>query len=217
MIKSKKRGDLIVISGPSGVGKDTVTNRILNENLVLSVSATSRSLRGNEKEGVDYYFLTKEQFEEKINNDEFMEYAQVHGDNYYGTLKSEVNGKLDEGKDVVLVIDIAGALSIKEKMKDVIFIFLLPPSIRELKNRLISRNTENKEQLLKRFSTMYNEINKINEYNYVVVNDNLDDAVNKIKSILLSEKCRVDRIVDLEIDTTEEKVHEDIIEYFDNM
>ncbi len=217
MIKTRKTGNLVVISGPAGVGKDTIASKIIGSELEESISATSREKRGKEKDGVEYYFLSTDEFEEKIKNDEFLEYAQVHGKTYYGTLKSEVNRILNSGKDVLLVIDIVGALSIKEKRSDAIFIFLLPPSIKELEKRLIERNTETKEQLLKRFTTTYNEINKINEYNYVVVNDDLNEAVKKVNAILLSEKCRVDRIEDLEIDTTEEKVHEDIIAYFDNI
>lgn len=217
MIKTKKKGDLIIISGPSGVGKDTVVKNLLSNTLTLSVSATTRSIREGEKDGVDYYYISKEDFEEKISNDEFLEYAIVHGKDYYGTLKSEVDSKLNSGLDVVLVIDIAGAFQIKEKFDDSIFIFIMPPSIKELKKRLIKRGSESKESLLRRFSSLYNEINEINKYNYVVVNDDIDSAVKKINAILLSEKCRVDRIEDLDIDTKEEEVHEEIISYFENL
>ncbi len=216
MIKQKKDGDLIIISGPAGVGKDSVTNKILSDDIILSISATTRSPRDGEIHGKDYYFVSKEEFEAKIKADEFLEYACVHGKDYYGTLKSEVFKTLEEGKDVVLVIDIAGALQIKSKFDKAIFIFLLPPSIKELKNRLIARSTETKDSLMRRFTSLYKEINEISKYNYVVINDDLEFATNKIKSILTSEKCRVDRIVDLEIDTKEEEIHEQIIEMYEN-
>lgn len=217
MIKSKSTGDLIVISGPSGAGKDTIVNEILNENIKLSVSATTREARSGEIDGKDYFFLSKKEFLEKIKNDEFIEYAMVHGDNYYGTLKSEVIKDLKAKKDVILVIDIKGAISIQDKFPSAIFIFILPPSIEVLKDRLIGRASESKESMLKRFTSLYKEVNEISKYNYVVINDSVSDAVNKIKSILTSEKCRVDRIDDLVIDTKEEEIHEKIIEYFNNL
>lgn len=217
MIKNSKKGDLIVISGPSGAGKDTLVKYILDQNTSLAVSATTRDKREGEVDGVDYFFLSKQEFKEKIQNDEFVEYAIVHGDNYYGTLKSEVEKKLLEKKDVVLVIDIKGAISIQSKFPSAIFIFILPPSIRILKERLIARKTESKESMMKRFTSLYNEINEISKYNYVVVNDSVDEAVGKIKSILTSEKCRVDRIEDLDIDTKEEDIHDEIKKYFQNL
>lgn len=215
MIKNNVSGDLIVLSGPSGSGKDTVVQKVLGDNISISISATTREKREGEKDGVDYYFLSKEEFEEKIENDEFLEYAVVHGKDYYGTLKSEVVKILDQKKDVILVIDIKGALLIKEKFPSALFIFLLPPSVQTLKERLILRKSETKESMLRRFTSLYKEINEISKYNYVVVNDSLDEAVNKIKSILVSEKCRVDRIDDLVIDTKEEEIHEEIINIFD--
>ncbi len=217
MIKKKIDGDLIVISGPSGVGKDTVSKLLLNDDLIMSVSATTRAMREGEVHGKDYFFMSKEEFEEKIKEDEFLEYAIVHGKDYYGTLKSQVVKKIETGKDVLLNIDIVGALSIKEKYDKAIFIFLLPPSIQELKTRLIERHTENKDQLLRRFTSLYKEINEMTKYNYVVVNDKIEEAAKKINAILLSEKCRVDRIDDLEIDTDEEAIHEDIIKYYEKI
>lgn len=216
MIKNNAKGDLIVISGPSGAGKDTVVNQILGDNISLSISATTRDKREGETDGVDYFFLSKSEFLEKMKNDEFIEYAIVHGDNYYGTLKSEVLKKLEQKIDVVLVIDIKGAIEIQKKYPSAIFIFILPPSIKTMKERLIGRHTETKESMLKRFTSLYSEINEISKYNYVVVNDSLELAVSKIKSILISEKCRVDRIEDLVIDTKEEEIHEEIIDFFTN-
>ena len=212
MIKTKKRGQLYVVSCPSGCGKDTVVRELLkrNKNLWLSISCTSREIRGKEKEGVDYYFLSSEEFEEKIKNDEFLEYAK-YVDNYYGTPKENVEKHLNNGDDVIVVIEIVGALKIKKLLPDTLFIFILPPSMKELRRRLEGRKTEDKDKIDKRFLRAYEEINEFNKYNYVVVNDDLKTAVNKIESIFISEKCRVDRIVDLDVDNIEEEIHEALV------
>lgn len=214
MIREKKKGLLIVVSGPSGAGKDTICNRLKEQekNIWISVSMTSREPRKNEEEGKDYFFITKEEFEEKIKNDEFLEYAVVHNNQYYGTPKTKIEEKLNSGKDVILVIDIQGALKIKELIEDALFIFIVPPSMEELKKRLIERNTETKEKILERFKTAYNEINEIKKYNYVVVNDRVDKAVEKVKSIITAERCRVDRIEDIYLNTKEEFIHEGLID-----
>ena len=214
MIKERSRGLLIVVSGPSGAGKDTICNRVVEEmkNTRVSVSMTSRPPRGNEKEGKDYYFVTKEQFEEKIKNDEFLEYAVVHSNNYYGTPKANIEKDLNKGINVILVIDIQGALKIQERLKEALFIFIVPPSMEILKERLIKRNTETKDKILERFKTAYKEINEYKKYNYVVVNDKVDVAVDKIKSIIKAEKCRVDRIEDIYLNTKEEFIHEGLID-----
>lgn len=213
MIKEKKRGLLIVVSGPSGAGKDTVCNRLVEEqrNVWISVSMTSREPRKGEVNGKNYFFITKEEFEEKIRNEEFLEYA-VYNNQYYGTPKSKIEEKLSNGIDVILVIDIQGALKIKEQLEETLFIFILPPSMEELKKRLIERNTETKEKILERFKTAYNEINEIKKYNYVVVNDRVDYAVDKVKAIIKAEKCRVDRIEEIYLNTKEEFIHEGLIE-----
>ncbi len=213
MIKETKRGLLIVVSGPSGAGKDTVCNRLVEEqrNVWISVSMTSREPRKGEVNGKNYFFITKEEFEEKINNEAFLEYA-VYNNQYYGTPKSKIEEKLSNGIDVILVIDIQGALKIKEQIEETLFIFILPPSMEELKKRLIERNTETKEKILERFKTAYNEINEIKKYNYVVVNDRVDFAVDKVKSIIKAEKCRVDRIEDIYLNTKEEFIHEGLID-----
>ena len=213
MIKEKKRGLLIVISGPSGAGKDTVCNRLVEEqrNVWISISMTSREPRKGEVNGKNYFFITKEEFEEKIKNEEFLEYA-VYNNQYYGTPKSKIEEKLSNGIDVILVIDIQGALKIKEQLEETLFIFILPPSMEELKKRLIERNTETQEKILERFKTAYNEINEIKKYNYVVVNDRVDYAVDKVKAIIKAEKCRVDRIEEIYLNTKEEFIHEGLIE-----
>ena len=180
MVKEKKAGSLIVISGPSGAGKDSIVNEVVKEmNAKVSVSMTTREKRKGEEEGKDYFFVTKEKFLENIDNGNFLEFANVHGDNYYGTPKDEVEKNLKKGKDVILVIDIQGALKVKSQTDEAIFIFIMPPSMRELKNRLIKRGTETKDQIIKRFKDAYQEINEITKYNYVVINDNLKDAVKK--------------------------------------
>ena len=218
MLKLNKKGSLIVISGPSGAGKDTVVNKLkeINDNIWVSISCTSRLPRGLEVDGKDYFFLTKEQFEEKINNNEFLEYA-VYNDNYYGTPLYKINEKLNEGIDVILVIEVQGALYVKQHVKDAIFIFIMPPSMEELKNRLVNRKTESKDKILNRFKTAYNEINEITKYNYVVVNDEVELAANKVNSIIMSEKCRVDRIEDVYVSNKEEIIHELLMDKeFDN-
>lgn len=219
MFKESSKGLLIVVSGPSGAGKGTIVNKLKESmnDLWVSISMTSRAQRGTEKEGVDYYFVTKEEFEEKIKNDEFLEYAIVHNNQYYGTPKAKIEEYLNRGINVILEIDIQGALSIKDKIKEALFIFIMPPSMEELKRRLISRNTETKDKILERFKTAYKEINEYKKYNYVVVNDIVDVSVDKVKAIINAEKCRVDRIEDIYLNTQEEFIHEGLMDKeFDN-
>ncbi len=213
MLKVNKKGSLIVISGPSGAGKDTVVNKLkeINNNIWVSISCTSRLPRKNEEEGKDYFFLTKEKFMEKINKGEFLEYA-IYNDNYYGTPIDKIKEKLNSGIDVILVIEVQGALYVKQHIKDAIFIFIMPPSMEELKNRLIKRNTDSKEKILERFKIAYNEINEMTKYNYVVVNDEIDTSANKVNSIIISEKCRVDRIEEVYLNNKEEMMHEILID-----
>lgn len=213
MLKVKNNGNLIIISGPSGAGKGTICKELIrrNENIIPSISFTSRSIANGEKEGVDYFYISKQEFENKIKEGFFLEYAIVHNNDYYGTPKDKVLEYLNKGYNVILEIDIEGALKVKEIMKDVLCIFILPPSMKELKNRLYKRNRESEDKILARFKKAYQEINEIKKYNYVVVNDEVINAVNKIEAILLAEKCRVDRIEELDLDTLEESVHEDLI------
>lgn len=213
MIKTNNKGLLIVVSGPSGAGKDTICQKLIkeNSNIWMSVSMTTRKPRPLEKDGVDYFFVSSEEFENKINDNTFLEYAS-YNDNYYGTPKDKVEEKLNEGKDVILVIDINGAVNIKKIIPSALFIFIMPPDMETLKNRLIGRKTESKDKVVKRFITAYNEVNNYKKYNYVVVNDKIEDAVNKVKSIIQSEKCRVDRIEDIYLGNKEELIHEILID-----
>ena len=210
-IHKDNRGVLIVISGPSGAGKGTICKALLekHDDIFISISATTRNPRVGEVDGVNYHFLTKEEFKQRIAEDDFLEHAEVYG-NYYGTPKSSVEKMLDEGKNVILEIDIQGALKVKEKATDGVFIFILPPSMEELKQRIIKRGSETPESLMTRFKSAYKEINYVSKYNYAVVNDKVNDAVEKIQSIIIAEKCRVDRIKDSILLSKEGIIHEQL-------
>jgi guanylate kinase len=206
----KKKGVLIVLSGPSGAGKGTICKELINRgDFWISVSATTRSPRNGEVEGKNYYFVTKEDFIKRINGGDFLEYAEVYG-NYYGTPKSKVLEALDNGNDVILEIDIQGALKVKETYPGGVFIFILPPSMEELKQRIIKRGSETRESLMTRFKSAYQEINYVSKYNYAVVNDTVNEAVTKIESIITAEKCRVDRIKEDILDSKEGLIHEQL-------
>ena len=215
MIKRKENGLLIVISGPSGCGKSTLVQMLLEkrDNITLSISDTTRSPRGEEKDGVDYNFITPKEFKDNIKKDKYLEYAMVYTDKYYGTQSDFVDKHLNKGTDVILEIDIEGARKVNEKRKDAVFIFVMPPSMKVLKERLVNRQTETKEQVIERFKKAYKEINEVSKYNYVVVNDNLDDALDKMNSIITCEKCRVDRIEELDVGNKEEIMHEILMDF----
>ena len=219
MIKNKKTGQLIVISGPSGSGKGTIVSAVINrnKNFWLSISATSRKPRKGETEGVNYYYLSKEEFEQKIKEDYFLEHTK-YVDNYYGTPRNVIKEKLHKGIDVILEIEIEGANNIKKLVPEALFIFIMPPNEATLLTRLKKRNTEDINKILDRFNRAYQEINEVTKYNYVVVNDKLEEAVDKVESIIKAEKCRVDRIEELLVANKEEVIHEFLMhENFENI
>lgn len=184
---------MIVISSPSGAGKSTMIKKLLewDENIKLSVSATTRAPREGEIDGVHYHFINKDIFEEEITKDNFIEYAKVF-DNYYGTLKREVESKFQNGKDIILDIDWQGARNVSDQMdkKRLIRIFILPPSIEELENRLRSRGTDSNEVIEKRMLKAKDEISHFNEYDFIVVNDDVDVAFEQIKSIIINKRLQ---------------------------
>lgn len=190
----KSQGLLVVFSGPSGSGKGTLLKHVLslNPNLELSVSVTTRSPRDGEIDGVNYIFASNEQFKEQIDKNGFIEWAQFC-ENYYGTPRDRVESRLKEGKDVVLEIEVQGAMKVRECFPDAVLIFNLPPSMEELKNRLVGRKTEAADVIDKRLKTAEWEISKADEYDYVIVNDDIDEAAKKFLAILKSEKCKSER------------------------
>lgn len=176
---------LVVVSGPAGVGKDTVVAKLLeiDNSFSLSVSATTRAPRGNEQNGVEYYFLSVEEFLEKVDNDGFIEHAQ-YGENHYGTLKSDVEKRLSDGKTVILVIEVKGAANIKKMYPDSLSIFIMPPSLEVLENRLRGRKTESEADIRKRLGIAAEEMKRSVDYDFIVVNDALEDAVNDAYNII---------------------------------
>ncbi len=191
-----RKGLLIVISGPSGTGKGTICKELLSRNipdLELSISVTTRKPRVGELEGLNYFFKDKADFIKMIENNEFIEYARVY-DNYYGTPKQYVFDRLNEGKDVILEIDTQGAVNVKNKLDQGILIFIVPPSFEELKNRILNRGTETQEDIKKRLRCANEEIKLSSYYDYLIVNDSIRSAADKIENILQAEKCRIKRV-----------------------
>lgn len=191
---STESGILFVLSGPSGAGKGTVCQALMQQmpDMCLSVSVTTRAPRPGEQHGVNYFFKTKEQFEEMINKDQLLEYARVY-DNYYGTPREFVDQKLREGVDVLLEIDIQGAMQVKQHYPQGVFLFLIPPSATELEARILGRGTETDESFRQRFGAARSELQMMQEYDYVVVNDVVEAACERIEAIVTAEHCSVQR------------------------
>ena len=186
------KGRLIVFSAPSGCGKGTMLEEILKDkSFAISVSATTRAPREGEKDGVNYHFLTREDFEQRVTDGKFIEHAE-YCQNLYGTLVSEVDGRLEQGLNVILEIEPQGAMKIREKRPDAVFIFVVPPSINELRRRLKKRGTETDEVIEERVSKAAWEISQAEKYDYVIVNDALEDAVSDFFAVIRGEQLKVD-------------------------
>lgn len=189
----RPRGVVVVVAGPSGSGKSTLVKRLLNEDpkLKWSVSYTTRPMRTGERNGRDYHFITSERFRQMIRAGEFLEYAHVHEMNYYGTGKAWIESQVSRGRDILLEVDLEGARSIRKRMREAVLVFILPPSMAELRRRLRNRRTDTPEQIERRLRTAEAEMKAAREFNYFVYNDNVDDALLRLKYIVGAERCRV--------------------------
>jgi guanylate kinase len=196
-MKLNERGLLVVISGPSGVGKGTVRRALFqmkNHDLVYSVSMTTRPKRPGEVDGEDYYFVSRETFEKRIKDNKFLEWAEFVG-NYYGTPRDKVEEQLDRGKEVVLEIEVDGALQVREQMKDAVFIFIVPPGKEALYNRLKKRGTEDIEIVNARMKKAESEFMLAHKYDYIVVNDEVTNAADRIMAIIRAEHAKTERTI----------------------
>ena len=195
ILTNKIMAKVIIITGPSGVGKGTIEKELFADptlNLTFSISATTRDRREKETDGIHYFFINKNQFEQKIENNEFLEYSK-HFDNYYGTLKSEINDKLSQNKNVLVEVETTGAINIIGQYKQnqiedqLVTIFIVPPSLQELKKRILNRNSENRRSLRKRLKKAKKELEYKKYFNHVIKNDNIKEAIAQVKEILLKE------------------------------
>lgn len=190
------KGSLFVISAPSGSGKTTVCQRALEAipDLAYSISYTTRSPRSTEKDGVDYVFVSSDEFTKMRERGEFLEWALVHG-HYYGTSKKQIDECLHSGRDILLDIDVQGARKVRDGIPDAVLVFILPPSFEVLEERLRRRQSDEEEAIRKRLANAHDEINAIREYDYIIINDDLEDAVKKFTSIIQAERCRRHRML----------------------
>ncbi|MBI4846051.1 MAG: guanylate kinase [Candidatus Omnitrophica bacterium] len=188
-----KKGRLFVVSAPSGAGKTTLCEKLVrtDTDIMRSVSMTTRLIRPGEKNGRDYFFISAEEFKKKIKNDEFLEYAKVFG-NYYGTPREYVEESLNKNKDVLLAIDVQGAMKIRKKMrKRCTLVFILAPDIQELKRRLLKRQTESKTQIMMRLEVARHELSYLKYYDYKIINDNIKTAFKKLQAIVVAARCEI--------------------------
>lgn len=198
MIGSDYRRFVVVISGPSGAGKSSFVKALLRGNggnLVYSVSATTRTKRAHEAEGKDYFFLTKDEFQRRVDAGDFVEHARVHGE-MYGTLRSQIERVLESGRNVLLDVDVQGGQSVRRVYPDAVLIFVLPPSLEDLEERLRARGTDHEDKIQVRLENAQREIALMREYDYAVVNDDLETATRKVLAIVEAEKCRASRRID---------------------
>ncbi|WGS65531.1 guanylate kinase [Marinitoga aeolica] len=192
------KGILYVVSGPSGVGKSSIIKNAMSklEGFSFSISYTTRPPRPGEKDGKDYFFIDEKTFDKMVENDEFLEYAEVHG-HKYGTSKKYIKDKINEGMNIVLDIDVQGALNVVKKMpKETVLIFIAPPSYSELKKRLMNRGTEKEKDLKIRLADAKWELSKINEFDYLIVNEDLNEAINQLISIFIAEQIKTERVTE---------------------
>ncbi len=203
------RGKLIVISGPSGTGKGVICKKLIkrNENLSLSVSLTTRKPRKTEEDGKEYYFISKEEFEKEISNNGVLEYANVYGlGNYYGTPRNRVLELIEAGKDVILEIDVEGGRQVKKNYNQVLRIFVIPPTMDELRKRITGRGTEAEEVIKRRLKEAKNEIDAaMQEYDYLIINDKIETAVKQIEAIIIAEKAKITEETFIQLETFKEE------------
>lgn len=197
MPQQQERGCLIVVSGPSGAGKGTLLQMVMeaDEKAVFSISATTRDMRPGEVDGKDYYFITDSDFDRMVIDGEFLEYADVFGLSKYGTPKTPVAKNIEQGRNVYLDIDVQGAFQVKQSMPEAIMLFIMAPSMEVLEQRLRNRGTEEEPALLKRLETAKTEVAFAKDYDYIIINDDAQNAANVIQCIIAAEKCRAERMV----------------------